>query len=91
MCIRDRSLAPKADVMHSISMSFGRFTFTQAGTFGTILMAFLLLIYYFTSLIKPIVMIILVGGLISVSYTHLDVYKRQIFGRSMTMLKVLGS
>lgn len=58
------SLAPKADVMHSISMSFGRFTFTQAGTFGTILMAFLLLIYYFTSLIKPIVMIILVGGLI---------------------------
>lgn len=58
------SLAPKADVMHSISMSFGRFTFTQAGTFGTVLMAFLLLIYYFTSLIKPIVMIILVGGLI---------------------------
>lgn len=58
------SLAPKADVMHSISMSFGRFTFTQAGTFGTILMAFLLLIYYFTSLIKPVVMIILVGGLI---------------------------
>lgn len=58
------SLAPKSDVMHSISMSFGRFTFTQAGTFGTILMAFLLLIYYFTSLIRPVVMIILVGGLI---------------------------
>lgn len=58
------SLAPKGDVMHSISMSFGRFTFTQAGTFGTILMAFLLLIYYFTSLIRPVVMIILVGGLI---------------------------
>lgn len=58
------SLAPKSDVMHSISMSFGRFTFIQAGTFGTILMAFLLLIYYFTSLIRPVVMIILVGGLI---------------------------
>lgn len=58
------SLAPKSDVMHSISMSFGRFTFTQAGTFGTILMAFLLLVYYFTSLIKPAIMIALVGALI---------------------------
>lgn len=58
------SLAPRSQVMRGISMSFGRFTYTQAGTFGTILMIFLLFVYYVTSLIKPTVMIILVGALI---------------------------
>ena len=58
------SLAPRSQVMRGISMSFGRFTYTQAGTFGTILMIFLLFVYYATSLIKPTVMIILVGALI---------------------------
>lgn len=58
------SLANKNAVMKGSQKSFEKFCFDVGGTFSIILAGFLEVIYWITSLIKPSVMIILVGALI---------------------------
>lgn len=58
------SLTNKNAVMKGSQKSFEKFCFDVGGTFSIILAGFLEVIYWITSLIKPSVMIILVGALI---------------------------
>lgn len=58
------SLDNKSAVMKGAQKTFEKFCFDQGGTFAIILAGFLEVIYWITSVVKPAVMIVLIGALI---------------------------
>lgn len=70
------SLTNKSSVMKGSQKSFEKFCFDEGGTFSIILAGFLEVVYWITSLVKPVVIIVLIFALI-VSYLYKKLLRLQ--------------
>lgn len=59
------SLADKTVVMKECSKSYARFVFDSAGVLGVVIVAFLLVIYFIASFIKPVMIFIILASMIA--------------------------
>ncbi|MBR3598463.1 MAG: hypothetical protein IKL53_01150 [Lachnospiraceae bacterium] len=57
-------VADKGDIYKYYSYSFSRFVYEEAGGFGTVIMMFYTVVLWLTSMLKPILMVLLVALLI---------------------------
>jgi hypothetical protein len=59
------SLADKSVVLRDSSKSFSRFVYDNAGTLGVVMVAFLIVIYFLASFIKPVLIFIILGNMVA--------------------------
>lgn len=59
------SMAPRNITMQDTSKSFARFVYDNAGTLGVVSTAILIVVYFVSSLVKPVCMIIILASMIA--------------------------
>ncbi len=59
------SIAPKSMVMASVSKSFARFIYDISGTIGVVTTSMLVVVYFISSMIKPICIILILSSMVA--------------------------